>query len=415
MTQNRTLIFALMAIITLALLAATAGAAGLKSQLGILDLDANGGINPNTGVAWQIGDQYRLAFHTLGKHDATSNDPAVYNDFVTAEAQLNPALAGSTWFALVSVNLDSTMTQADSPKIDPKTNSGTDDLTGGAVIGGAGVPVYAMDGTTCIARNNADIWNYWSNPFDGDTTVRIASVPVHYSPFLDQYGNQTVTPDLNHGMDCVTGSNGNGTPRTPLGITTDSTTANWGSSNANTAGRVWLRWDSGSLTGNWSFYAISEPLSITLDDPNLPDVEAGVDMITWSGQPVQLDPTVVNNDISEPQRTLSYLWGAEPVDGVVFNPSAIVEAPTVTITKATTNPSAVELTLAVTLEGGGTVEDGMMIDVYDDNCLAAKAAGTAELNPTDFDENCITNLVDFAILAAGWLVDYEITEPVEKP
>ena len=156
-------------------------------------------------------------------------------------------------------------------------------------------------------------------------------------------------------------------------------------------------------------------------DPSLPDVDAGIDMITWSGQPVQLDPTVVNNDPNEPQGTLSYLWTADPADGVVFNPAAgdpntsAAEAPEVTITKTTANPSPVKLTLAVALGGGGPMSDSMMIDVYDDSCLAAISIDTVELDPTDFDENCITNLADFVVLAADWLVDYEITEPVEKP
>ena len=149
-------------------------------------------------------------------------------------------------------------------------------------------------------------------------------------------------------------------------------------------------------------------------DPNLPSVNVGDDMITVSGLAVPLAPSIVNNDTAEPQGTLSYLWSAEPVDGVVFSPSAIVEAPTVTITKATLNPSPVVLTLAVTLEGKDPVEDTMTIDLYNDACLAAKAGGT-ELDPTDFDESCITGLADFAGLAETWLEDYSLTEPVEKP
>jgi hypothetical protein len=150
-----------------------------------------------------------------------------------------------------------------------------------------------------------------------------------------------------------------------------------------------------------------------IHDPNLPSVDAGVDMITWSGQEVQLAPTVVNNDTEVPQRTLSYLWSAEPVDGVVFSDDT-AEAPTVTITKATANPSAVTLTLAVTLEGEEPVEDTMTIDVYDDSCEAAKGIGAVEFDLTDLDENCITNLADFAELAATWLVDYILTAPVPK-
>ena len=157
----------------------------------------------------------------------------------------------------------------------------------------------------------------------------------------------------------------------------------------------------------WSFDVVA--------DAPPSSVDAGVDMITWSDQPVALDPTVINNDTQDPNRPLSYEWTAVPDTGVVFSPSAAVKAPTVTITKATANPSAIKLTLAVTLEGEGTAEDSMMIDVYDDACKAMTGAGY-EYAVTDFNANCITGLGDFAILAKTWLVDYDtLTEPVEKP
>jgi len=60
------------------------------------------------------------------------------------------------------------------------------------------------------------------------------------------------------------------------------------------------------------------------------------------------------------------------------------------------------------------VKDTMTIDVYDDACLAAKAAGPVEIDPTDFDENCITNFEDFAVMATTWLDDYTLTGPVAK-
>jgi len=68
-------------------------------------------------------------------------------------------------------------------------------------------------------------------------------------------------------------------------------------------------------------------------DPTFPTVDAGEDMLTWSGEPVKLDPNVVNNDPCEPQAPLTYLWSADPAAGVVFGPNAYIEAPMVTITK----------------------------------------------------------------------------------
>ena len=68
----------------------------------------------------------------------------------------------------------------------------------------------------------------------------------------------------------------------------------------------------------------------TADAP--PDVDAGKDIVTWSGQAVQLDPNIVDDGAS----ALTYAWSAENDDGfldVLFSPSNNVENPKVTITK----------------------------------------------------------------------------------
>jgi hypothetical protein len=156
---------------------------------------------------------------------------------------------------------------------------------------------------------------------------------------------------------------------------------------------------------------------VVMFDPNNPSVNVGGDMITLSGMGVDLAPTVVNNDPEEPQRPLSYEWTTDAPGGytIEWDPSNTVEAPTVTITPDTPgNPQTVTLTLKVDLVGtSSSASDTMTIDVYEDTCLAAKAAGTAR-DQTDIDENCITELKDYALLAATWLVDYALTEPVPK-
>lgn len=242
-----------------ALVLASSANAALTAR--ILDLSANGGINPNTGLAWAEGDKYRLAFVTSTTTTVTSNSPAFYDTFVNTAASSNTALSGISWKAMVTVNLDSATTQALSPKSEVRIHTGTDDVTGGAGVGGAGVPVYAMNGTTAIARNNADIWNGWSNPFSGDTTTRVAG--VFYSPWLDQDGAQLVNPDANHGRNVATGYQQNGSHVNALGNTTDTLTINYGSSNANNAGRITNRFTA-ATSGTYSLYAISEELTVTL-------------------------------------------------------------------------------------------------------------------------------------------------------
>ncbi|NNC74118.1 MAG: hypothetical protein HKN93_01275, partial [Acidimicrobiia bacterium] len=249
------------------------------SQLGVLDLAANGGINPNTNAPWAIGDQYRIAFVTNGTTQTTSNDPQFYRDFVTAQAWATPALQGSYWTPMMVINLDSSLIEAESPKLEAREFSGTTDVSGSATApGGGGAPVYVMNGTTCIARNNADIWNGWSNPFAGNTTLRVGS--VHYSPYLDQFGNQPVgTPDTNHGADVATGCNNAGATVRAHGNSADAngTDASRGSSNANNSGRVWNRFGTSTTTFN-RLYTISYPLTVyDLSDTTAPNFVSIVD------------------------------------------------------------------------------------------------------------------------------------------
>ncbi len=164
------------------------------------------------------------------------------------------------------------------------------------------------------------------------------------------------------------------------------------------------------------------PLWTFTTRPDLPieSVDAGEDMITWSGQVVQLDATVVDDGVSP----LTYLWTAD--DDSLADANLTIEITnddqedaTVKITK--TAPTGDATVVTMTLAGNNVdsgkpaVEDTMTIDVYDDFCKAAEGAGTLEFDPTDFDANCITNLEDFAELAAAWLDYYTLAAPVEKP
>ncbi|MCF7956171.1 MAG: DUF6288 domain-containing protein, partial [Phycisphaerae bacterium] len=160
-----------------------------------------------------------------------------------------------------------------------------------------------------------------------------------------------------------------------------------------------------------------------MDDPGAPTVFAGVETMTWSGGDVQLEPVVVEEAGSE-WTELTYTWRAEPSDGVVFTPNdggdgstSSVKNPIVTITKDTDDPSVVTLTLAVNNQGraGTPVEDSMSVYVYDDACQMVRIGqGKATDNPTDLDGNCITDLADFAELAAEWLGGEALPAAIQK-
>jgi len=159
-----------------------------------------------------------------------------------------------------------------------------------------------------------------------------------------------------------------------------------------------------------------------MEDPNAPVINAGVEMMTWSGQGVQLEPIIVEQPGSS-WTELTYAWTAEPSDGVVFAPgegdgtTSSVKNPIVTITKDTDNPSLVTLKLAVNSVGrtGLPVEDTMSVYVYDDACQMARIGqGKAADHPTDLDGNCITNLADLARLASRWLSGQALPAPIWK-
>lgn len=151
-------------------------------------------------------------------------------------------------------------------------------------------------------------------------------------------------------------------------------------------------------------------------DAPVESVDAGADMISWSGEPVELSSSVVDDGKSE----ITYSWSVDPNTGVVLTEvpddgddlTSNAANPTVTITKATNNPSIVTLTFAVHDAGNPEtiVEDSMRIDLYDDACKAAIAAG--QLLAGDLDADCITSLSDFAIMAETWLIDTSLPGPV---
>jgi hypothetical protein len=174
-------------------------------------------------------------------------------------------------------------------------------------------------------------------------------------------------------------------------------------------------WNHNALTQCLIGAGMGEGITDLLVAQDAPAVDAGDDMITWSGEAVTLSPDVVEKAGSS-WTDLTYAWTANPATGVVFVPGAGVESPTVTITKPTGNPSAVVLKLEVNNSGrtGRGVINTMQIDVYDTACKAAIGKGLAADNPTDLDGNCITDLADFAELALRWLDEEVLPAPIKK-
>ena len=136
------------------------------------------------------GDQYRLAFVTSGTRDATSTDIADYNSFVNAQAALVSATGFPTsgWAAIASTE-----------SVDARDNTGTNPS------GGAGVPIYRVDGVR-IADDYADLW-------DGGRLAANLSVTQQGDPYPN-----TVPPCASFPY-CLawTGTSSLGTAASPLG------------------------------------------------------------------------------------------------------------------------------------------------------------------------------------------------------
>ncbi|MDB4226378.1 T9SS type A sorting domain-containing protein, partial [Flavobacteriaceae bacterium] len=197
-------------------------------QLGVLDLNANGGINPNTGSPWQIGDTYRLVFISSTTRNATSTNIADYNAHVQNAA--NAAGLGSvTWYAIGST-----------ATVDAIDNT----QTNVADVDGA---FFLMDGSTIVSTSNADFWDGHSNA----QAIR-----------LDEYGNQYLPlnsslPWYQYGP-AWTGTRTNGTSSGELGAAT--VTLGLGSSAAS-AGQ-WTARSSGANSTLYYVYGMSEVLTV---------------------------------------------------------------------------------------------------------------------------------------------------------
>lgn len=364
-------------IITILTIAAMATVVLAGSAMAALPLPM--GINPATGVLWVEGDTYRLGFITSETLPADSDDINVYNDFVQGLA--NAAGYGDvTWNVIGSTST-----------VDARTNTATD-----PDVNGTGEPIFLIDGSTLLANDYPDLWNGLRNAYS-----------------LNEKG------DFFEGS-VATGSNGNGTAdaerylggsdETPPRIT-------HGRSSEIDDGR-WMRVYNGNASSQWYYYALSDPIVHEGIDPEAPAVDILTpDMLTWSGEPVALDPNIVEVEGTS-WTNLTYQWTANPADGAVIAGADQPNA-SVTITKAepTGDLAVVRITLSVNNEGrtGSPITSLIKIDVYDDACVAAKSLGV-ELDETDIDGDgdCITNLADFALMAVAWFDNYASTGPVAK-
>ena len=215
------------ASIALLLTVAATAQAELLSELGVLDLSANGGINPATGAPWQAGDTYRLTFITRPTFTATSTNIDDYNVFVQGVANGSSlGLGSATWKVIGSTDT-----------VDARTNTGTN-------LGPVGEATFLMDGSTIFAQNYADLWN--GTAMEGPN--------LFAAPDLDEEG-----VFLAEGRVFTGSNNGLNTSFRQLGDASGVTETGTNQPNNN---QRWLIQFNQSQTNPSRFYALSDPLTI---------------------------------------------------------------------------------------------------------------------------------------------------------
>mgnify|MGYP006078438401 CR=1 FL=1 len=218
----------------------------LQSQLGILLLTANGGINPATNFPWEFGDEYRLVFATSTGIDATSANIADYDQFVQDAANASTfrggALGNITWKALVST-----------PTVHANANTGT--------FGVGGESFWLVNGITVVADNYGDLYLGSGNHSSAINMSETGGKPLDNGSYSSLWT----------GSDGV----GNAVPGYELGAAGGTSRGGlW----AFTSGAHWIsRFNLSQTTGGnsgdgkFAIYAISEILTITdgVSDPTL--------------------------------------------------------------------------------------------------------------------------------------------------
>ena len=177
------------------------------------------------------GDQYRLAFLTLGERDATSTDIADYDAFVQTEANTQAELTSITWQVIGST---ASVSARDHTVTDPSID--------------ASVPIYLLIDTR-LASGYADLW-------DGtiENSVRVRQDGTIFT--CD--GPCEVISDVWTG----TLSDGSTNPLTAALGTGNPLVGRW-----EQTGSLWVSYTSHQSTDTYGFYALSEVLTVPVPEP----------------------------------------------------------------------------------------------------------------------------------------------------
>jgi hypothetical protein len=221
------------AAVAMAMLAVSAQAAVLQGEVGILTLETLARKNPATGKPWAHGDQYRFAFITSETTTATSTDIAVYNNWAQNLANASPLNIGDDDGHGDGVNWN---VIGSTDEVDARDNTSTNPTID------TGVAVFLLDGSTIVAKDNADLWDgEIQNPIG---ITELGTESPHW-PFTGTYKDGTKAPGhpVSYGALGALGNVHQGQA---------SVTTNW----------IWRPWTGDPSTTQLPMYAMSEPLTV---------------------------------------------------------------------------------------------------------------------------------------------------------
>lgn len=199
----------------------------VKGQLGLLDVYIGGRINPSTGERWRKGDQYRFVFVSSATRTADTNKLAAYDAFIQDLADASPLGIGDvTWKVIGST-----------------TEANAHDHTGtNPNADGVGEPIYLLDGSTLIARNYAELWDFGiDNPLDMDEAGVPGQNAGQVASGCDAFG--VMDPERQLGNTAIA------SPLVTYGRSTETR-------------EYWVRVYRGGTGSQYNFYGISEPLTL---------------------------------------------------------------------------------------------------------------------------------------------------------
>jgi len=381
----------------------------LASQLGILDLEANDGINPATGEPWKAADKFRLVFITSEKVDPQSgpemNDIATWNaavqDIANAandEGTTGPDLSSVTWNIIGS-----------SADVDARDNTSTNPN-----VYGTGHGIFNMKGLV-IHNNFNDLWAGIEPVNRPEWTENITNMDDEPNS-LPWSLTGTFWNGTADGSNYLKQTSGSG-PQIRQGRNVEGSAAGWVY-----AWRTGANWRSRNAS---SVYGMSEPLFvIDLDDVTPPEFVSIADDV--EGGPVALDDepvityTVTFNEAMLPSTVDASDFGnfgtaGFTIDSVVQQEDAAVFLVTVTPTSAGTLQLQINESAVLTDLNGNPLDTSTAL--LDDTVIeiTATAAGYAAWadgfpgltnpDPTlDFDGGGLATALE-------WVLDGDPTDP----